>query len=172
MPAVFSSEYMCSIHVFPKTKMNQLDLLNLRSTASEKGTLNASDSRMKSAAFFSELQTRSELADHCASEGDRASVARDHAIERAEVGAGEVWLAAAVAAVMRVALTHSVLTSDDCRNELADDSREPRAWGGVMKRAAKLGIIARTERFVTTHRVASHKRPMQLWESCVFGGAK
>jgi hypothetical protein len=130
--------------------------------------LNATDSPKKSKVDFDLLEPCPVLGARI----DAASVARDRAIERAEIGASEEWLAAAVAAVIRVARTRNTLTSDDCRDELAGDTREPRAWGGVMKRAAKLGVIVRTDQFVTTARVACHRRPMRVWESRIFGGEK
>lgn len=44
------------------------------------------------------------------------------------------------------------------------DPPDSRAWGAVMKRAAKEGIIKPTNEFVGTSLRASHGRPERLWE--------
>ena len=45
------------------------------------------------------------------------------------------------------------------------EAPEPRAWGAVMKRAQREGIIKPTKDFICTNRLASHGRPERVWEA-------
>lgn len=44
------------------------------------------------------------------------------------------------------------------------DAPDSRAWGAVMRRAAKEGVVRATNRFANTNRRSSHGRPERVWE--------
>lgn len=100
-----------------------------------------------------------------------SALARDTGIERASKGAGDTWLDAAVEAIAKTARECAFLTSNDVR-KLCLDPQESRAWGGAFRRAATRGIIEATKEFIIPDRVSSHRRPMRVWKSMVYGGAK
>jgi hypothetical protein len=111
-------------------------------------------------------------------------LAREGAERAAEHAEREMagWMESALELVRTLASKREMLTSETIRdhaflNGLPDPS-EPRAWGAVSLRAAKLGIIekAKTEhgedRWVRGRHTQSHGRPVRLWASRIYQGAK
>lgn len=90
------------------------------------------------------------------------------AIDRAERNADDDWLTAANATVRRLAFTHDEFTTDDVwavLDRLPVDTHERRALAAVMRRAARRGLIATTDRYTPSQRTACHGRPVRVWRS-------
>ena len=96
--------------------------------------------------------------------------ARDEAIQKADDNADEEWKDAAERVVRRLSLCVHEFTTDDVWRELIawgwEMPRESRAMGGIMRRAEKKGWVKPTMRFENSSRVACHRRPLRVWESC------
>lgn len=97
----------------------------------------------------------------------------DLAIDRAEAGADPAWLAAAYAAIGKVCAMRAAgedLTTDAVWCVLERDGvpppREPRAIAAVMRRAAKCGLIEKTDRTKESVRPECHGRPVSVWRVC------
>ncbi len=104
----------------------------------------------------------------------QARDARDAGMSRAIQHAERIddeWPDIAMGFLIRYARTHDLFISEEATAEAerlgygspADD----RAWGGVFKRAARDGIIARAGFGISKRR---HLSPTPLWRSMVFGG--
>ena len=96
--------------------------------------------------------------------------ARDEGIGRAEANAGQDWNDAMDMVVIEVAQRKPWFTSDDVV-ELADQKgietpKEPRALGGVLRRAA-IDRVCEKEPVpgVPTRRVSRHRAPLTVWRS-------
>lgn len=93
---------------------------------------------------------------------------RDDAIRRADEHADADWKQAAYQAVADLALFCDYLTTDDVHERLEGVStHELRALGAIMKRAARDGLIAPTDRYLPTLRASAHARPVRVWRSLV-----
>ena len=95
------------------------------------------------------------------------------AIDRAEGAADPAWLAAAYAAIGKVCAMRAAgegLTTDAIWCVLEKDGvpppREPRAIAAVMRRAAKCGLIEKTDRVKASVRTENHGRPVTVWRVC------
>lgn len=88
-------------------------------------------------------------------------------IERAYAHAQEEWLAWAQAAVLACADTLAYFTSDDVQRLIPEGvtTREPRALGGVMRRAKARGLIYPTADFALSDRPVCHRNPKRVWGS-------
>lgn len=91
-----------------------------------------------------------------------AIAARDAAIERARRGSSAAWIEAANAAVRGLARRGMPFTADDVWELCAPGTREPRALGSVMMRAAKSGIIRKVG-YVQSRRASRHCGPVAQW---------
>ena len=92
-----------------------------------------------------------------------AEEARDAAVARAALGAGE-WIERARDAVQLVALARFDFTSDEVWDALGEDRPdEPRALGAVMKAMARDGLIRATGEYRKSARVDCHARPVAVW---------
>jgi hypothetical protein len=92
-----------------------------------------------------------------------AEEARDAAVARAALGAGE-WIERARDAVQLVALARFDFTSDEVWDALGEDRpEEPRALGAVMKAMARDGLIRATGEYRKSARVDCHARPVAVW---------
>ena len=102
----------------------------------------------------------------------QAQAARDAALAQVAAHAEPDWREQALEAVRRTAERLAIFTVDDVWDvgELPA-TRENRAVGAVMLRAARLGWIRATHRFVPTTRVASHGCPRRQWESLIYVAA-
>lgn len=93
----------------------------------------------------------------------------DEAVERAYVNAPEDWKANAAVAVENCAKRFNEFTTDEVWDALDEQPREPRALGGVMRRAARDGLIRKTNRVRNSTATKRHSRPMTIWESLCYG---
>ena len=80
-------------------------------------------------------------------------------------GVAAGWTGEAERAVLRVASRRRSFTTDEVWATGMVPPPEPRALGNVLKRAAALGLIARTDRFVPTKRKSRHGAPVAVWRS-------
>lgn len=95
---------------------------------------------------------------------------RDIGITRAETNTEEDWHEAAMAAVATVARRLSRFTTDDVVKILIEhrwSAREPRALGGIMRRAQKLGYCEPTSEYVKSPWKRAHSRPKRVWRSTI-----
>jgi hypothetical protein len=88
------------------------------------------------------------------------------AIERVEQAADRDWLDIAYEAVERTCREMPTFISDDVWLRNLPTTREDRALGPVLKRAAKDGLCRRTDRVRPS--VRSHGSGKPVWESLVF----
>ena len=76
-------------------------------------------------------------------------------------------------AIVVLAETEDEFTTDDIWEYFSDNKLElnhdGRALGGAMKRAESMGLIAPTDRFVSSERPACHARPVRIWTSQLTG---
>ena len=99
-----------------------------------------------------------------------AEAKAERGIMRAADGAGPDKITRAVAAVLEIARQMPDFTSDDVRARFGDfGMKEPRAWGAVMRQAARSGKIVATDRYRKTGRTSSHNRPMRVWKRRFIG---
>lgn len=103
---------------------------------------------------------------------EAATSAREVNIRDADLGMDDEWRRAALAAIRRVAERLPEFTTDQVLDEdpTLEQGREPRALGPCLLYAAKDGIIAPTDRYVSSSRKASNARAKRAWRSLVFGG--
>jgi hypothetical protein len=83
-------------------------------------------------------------------------------------------------AVWAIFLSHDVLlakeyiSADDiwyaCWKHDVKPPGDGRAMGAVLRALARDGLIAKVERTRQTERVASHRRPLQVWRSLLYSG--
>jgi len=108
-------------------------------------------------------------------EAKEAQAARDRGMRRAESGNSK-WIAEAVAAVRRVAQTHTEFTADDVWDDLestADDRpRDGRALGPVMRKAAAAKLCRKTNRVQPCRRKTRHYTEIAVWMSLVYTGQR
>lgn len=109
------------------------------------------------------------LAEH---EQECAEASREEALLRVERNADEQWLAAALDVVFGLAERHDEFTTDEVWAVLeaqgVGQPHETRAMGAVMRRAARLGFVTKTDRVRNSLRVECHARPVAVWASlCV-----
>ena len=95
---------------------------------------------------------------------------RDEAIAQVAAGADVRFMALALDAVKRCAESTPEFTTDACVLLCAMTAKEPRAWGAVMTRAQRDGIVERTDRTRESDNPTNHRRPMRVWRSLVFQG--
>lgn len=101
-----------------------------------------------------------------------AQEAKEAAIQRSEDHANEAWKAAAYAAVEACAQRRETLIVDDVwpyLEALSETTHDFRALGPVMRKAAKEGVIAKTDQFRLSH-AHNHGTPRPVWKSLVWRG--
>lgn len=96
--------------------------------------------------------------------------AADQAIARAAANTDDGWNDLAYNAILSVARTTETFISDACWATGLPEPHEPRALGGVMRRAARDGLIVGTDEFRPSRRVGCHAMPRRVWKSLVFEG--
>lgn len=96
----------------------------------------------------------------------QALKASEEAQARVEQNADNEWLQQAHLAVRLIAERMSEFTTDDVW-EVLPQTRENRALGPVMKKAASAGLIVATDRVRTGKRVSRHGAPLRVWASKV-----
>ena len=94
---------------------------------------------------------------------DQAIARADDGIQRADEHASPDWKEQALAAVRQVCAAQREFLCDDIWSTGLEETRENRALGAVMRKAAKLGWCVRTDR--TRPSVRSHGSPKPVWRS-------
>jgi hypothetical protein len=92
------------------------------------------------------------------------------AMQRVWDHANDHWKQLAYEAVQQLARTRQWFTTDDVWQVLATSdaaTHEHRAMGAVMRRAAKAGLIAKTDRVLPTTRPCANCRPVAIWHSAL-----
>lgn len=93
-----------------------------------------------------------------------ARAARDEAVDRVERNADEDWETAARRALFELAKelgADGEFTTDDVHCDV--DTHENRAWGAVVRRAARAGFIVNTGRTRQSSSRVCHARPKTVW---------
>ena len=97
----------------------------------------------------------------------RGAAANRAAIAQVGQSADPVFKAAAVIAIRDLCARQQELTADDVWMALersgATQTHEPRALGAVMQYAARLGLIAATDRWQESVLPQRHARPVRVW---------
>jgi hypothetical protein len=107
-------------------------------------------------------------------DGRESTKRRDAAIRRAGSNADKEWIREARRALLHVADTQELLTTDDIwavlntRNIRAP--HEPRAMGAVIKWAEGQKHIIGTPNYQATKRVTGHSGPVRVWRSLRLTG--
>lgn len=97
----------------------------------------------------------------------QALAARDEALALVDDNADPAWKEAAYRAVLMVARTNATFISDDVWEQTSlPPAREDRALGPVFLRAARDGMIRKTDRVRPSKR--SHYSGKPVWESLIF----
>ena len=108
--------------------------------------------------------TQYNLFDH-----DEARAQRDQAIALADTGAEMDWKTTALEAVRQVCIKHPTFTSDTVWR-LLPTTKENRAFGPVMMRAAKLGYCTALQEWVPSARPQVHMNQIRVWRSLMWRG--
>lgn len=90
--------------------------------------------------------------------------ATEEGIAASYEGADQQWKEDAFAAVKRVAAAKSTFTPDDIWDEV-EKPREPRALGGVMRRAMREGVCEPTGNYVKSRIPSQHKNIITEYRS-------
>lgn len=106
----------------------------------------------------------------------KAHRAADRAVERVTAHADPEVLDYWFAVVWLAARTHSEFSTNtvfEIEARRPADERvgffiEPRAMGGVMRRARDLGIIRKTDRVEPDRTPGAHARPKTIWRSQIW----
>lgn len=96
---------------------------------------------------------------------EAAATARDAALSDVAKGNDTTLFALAIRALAK---TEDTFTGDDVwawLGDLAETVREPRALGAAMRSAQVQGLIAPTDKFVSSTRPARHAGPVRVWQS-------
>jgi len=98
---------------------------------------------------------------------EKSAAAAQVGIDRSYESALEIWKEKAHAALWRVANRGEEFTVDDIWIELDKDwttfrPREPRAMGGVLRNAARSGLIIQVG-YAKTAQVSGHRHPISKW---------
>lgn len=106
-----------------------------------------------------------------------ARAAKDQAMNAVEINANEEWKALMYDLIIKTAKAKKEFTADDVFElfyALPEATRpfthEPRAFGPVMRNAAKNGVCEMTDRVVNSNRVSLHSSPIRIWRSLLRKG--
>jgi hypothetical protein len=99
---------------------------------------------------------------------DGARKERDKALERVDRAADADWKTWALSAVERTAVRLETFISDDVWESGLEATREDRALGPVLLRAARFGWITKTDRVRPSRR--SHGSGKPVWRSNIWKG--
>jgi hypothetical protein len=98
---------------------------------------------------------------------DEARAQAEHAITAVELCSNREWAAIALEAVHQVALSRETFISEEVWDTGLPSTREDRALGPVLRKAAVLGWIRRTDRTRPSRR--SHGSGKPVWASQICG---
>jgi hypothetical protein len=93
-----------------------------------------------------------------------ATEARDQAIQQVHDHAPPDWFRDALDAVLHTCRCKDFFTTDDV-TPFVPPPPEPRAWGAVMREAAKYGLCATTKVYQNSNSAVCHARPKRVWRS-------
>lgn len=95
---------------------------------------------------------------------------REEAIQRVEHNADGDWKAVAYSTGLRLAQSRETFTSEDIFDAMPPtvSTHEPRAMGAVIRALKRDGIVAATDRFVTSTSLVGHGRPSRVWRSMLI----
>lgn len=124
--------------------------------------------------LFDEVETQQQPAPRIGEyDARRAAQRAQEGIERAELGAmahiGDDWPLRAYQAV-KIAAERNELFIIDAVWEHVEEPAEPRAIGGIMRRAMAAGLIEDTGRVEKSARVTAHRNKRTVWKSLVYKG--
>ena len=91
----------------------------------------------------------------------------DEAVERSYAAADEQWREDADRIIRKLAKKYAEFTTDAIWEAGLPKTREPRAIGGAMRRAARDGVIKKTDRVWQSGDPVCHSRPQTVWKSLV-----
>jgi hypothetical protein len=91
-------------------------------------------------------------------------------LESVENNASTQWMDHAVRAIRTAARIHPVLTVDEVHAHLSEPVHDMRALGAAMRRAAREHVIERCPgEYRVSLRSETHRRPLAVWKSRIFG---
>lgn len=104
---------------------------------------------------------------------DRSRQVRQDALDRVEANAHPDFKATASRAVRYMAGQMAEFTTDDVIQAMSLAypnvyTHEPRAWGPIMRDAAREKLIANTGRVRESNMVLNHRRPKAVWRSLIY----
>jgi hypothetical protein len=104
---------------------------------------------------------------------DDGSSGKKAGMSAADEAANEAWKAAADLALLQTAQACETLTRDDVEKRMPEGvtTHENRAWGPVMLRGARDGLIEKANDLPWRNctRPSRHHAPMQVWRSLICG---
>jgi hypothetical protein len=95
----------------------------------------------------------------------------DEATERAGEHADQNWVMAALSIVHELYKVRTRFNSDDVWKSLKHfdaSTKEPRALGAILSKAASTGWCKNTFQFTKSQRPECHRRPIPIWQSLLF----
>ena len=99
-----------------------------------------------------------------------AEKAKELAVDRASEGA-RGWMSEALPVLRELAASVDAFTTDRVEYELGrrgiEPPNEPRAYGALMRDAARSGWIEKTDRVVPSVIARNHRRPKAVWRSAL-----
>jgi hypothetical protein len=97
---------------------------------------------------------------------------RDLAIKRSEARATPGFNEVALAAVKVCAERYETFTTDEVLEQISNlaSTHDYRALGATMLKAARIGFIRSTDRFIPSKRESRHFTKIQVWASLVWHG--
>ena len=98
---------------------------------------------------------------------------QEQGMAAANAAAGYTFQQHARASIVVLALTQKEITTDDVWKHLWDrgvDTEHRGAMGSIMRRAARDGIVVKTDRMVPAKRDDQRKHGLIVWQSCIYGG--
>lgn len=102
---------------------------------------------------------------------ESAEAAKTEAIDRVERGSVR-WIDQARPVLLEVARSVEAFTTDRIEWELnrrgIPEPSEPRAYGALMRSAARDGWISKSDRVVPSVIPRNHRRPKAVWNSKLF----
>ena len=82
----------------------------------------------------------------------------------------KAWKIAALSAIVELAKRHETFTADEVREACVElgPPHHCNVWGALMNKAAKAGVIRRTDRLRVSTRPEAHGHLNPIWESCLY----
>jgi hypothetical protein len=106
------------------------------------------------------------------SDPDEGEARKKDGMDRVEAHANPVWSALADDVVHYLARRQKTLTTDDVWARIAQVSpvvtRDNRAMGPVMRRAARAGWVVKTDSTEKTDRPKANRRDIRIWKSRIY----